>query len=230
MATFWTYAMIKAKVEQDLALEDEVFIEPDEMLGYVNEAIDEAEAEIHSLYEDYFLKRAPLTLVNGQEEYDLPEDIYANKIRRLIYKNGSDVYKITRLRDWKKFENYAIESVNNSSTIYAYFIINQNPGESKILLTPPAKVDGAYVTIWYIRNANRLVDDDDICDIPEFINFVLQYTKVRCYEKEAGHPNMQKAMQDLEQQRLQMTGTLAQMVPDGDNEIEADFSVYEEMS
>ena len=30
------------------------------MLGYANEAIDEAEAEIHTLYEDYFLKgRSP---------------------------------------------------------------------------------------------------------------------------------------------------------------------------
>ena len=229
MATFWTYAMIKAKVEQDLALEDEVFVEPAELLGYVNEAIREAEAEVHGLYEDYFLNRATLTLVQGQEEYDLPADIYAHKIRRVVYKNGSEVYKLERMRDWKKFENYAIESINQSSTRYYYFIINPTAGSPKLLLSPPAKTAGPYVTIWYLRDANQLVADTDICDIPEFVSFVLQYTKTRCYEKE-GHPNLAKAMQDLEQQRRQMTGTLASMVPDGDNEIEADFSSYEEMT
>ena len=53
--------------------------------------------------------------------------------------------------------------------------------------------------------------------------------KVRVYEKE-GHPNLPKAVQDLEQQRQQMVSTLASMVPDGSNEIEMDTSAYEEMN
>lgn len=229
MADYWTYSEIRTKVEQDLALEDEVFVEPAELLGYVNEAIDEAEAEIHGLYEDYFLSRATITLVQGTEEYSLPSDIYAHKIRNLIYRNGSEVYQIHRIKDWRKFEEYAVESINQSSTTYQWFLLNATAGSPKILLSPPAKQSGAYVTIWYLRNANTLVEDTDICDIPEFINFVLQYTKVRCYEKE-GHPNLQKAMADLEQQRQQMISTLATMTPDAENELEADYSIYEELS
>jgi len=229
MAKFWTYAEIRAKIQQDLSLEDEVSIEPAELLGYVNEAIDEAEAEIHGLYEDYFLTRNTITLVQSQEEYDLPADIFAHKIRNLVYKNGSEVYQIHRVKDWRKFEEYAVQSINQTSTRYMWFMVNSVPGSPKVLISPPAKTAGPYVNIWYLRNANRLVLDTDVCDIPEFINFVLQYAKVRCYEKE-GHPNLQKAMPDLEQQRTQMVSTLATMTPDGENELEADFSIYEELS
>ncbi len=230
MSEYWTWRMIRDKLERDLDLQAEVFIDDVELLAYANEAIREAEAEIHDIYEDYFISRTPLTFVTAQEEYSLPTDLYAHKIRRIVYKNGSKVYTIKRIKDWKKFEEYALENVNKTSLEYDYFLINTTPGLPKILIAPPAKEDGAYATIWYLRKANRLVDLTDICDIPEFINFVLQYMKVRCYEKEQGNPNIQKAREDLEQQRAQMTSTLSSMVPDADNGIEPDMSAYEEMS
>lgn len=230
MSEYWTWQMIRDKIERDLDLQAEIFIDDVELLAYANEAIRETEAEIHGIYEDYFLSRTALTLVSNQEEYALPTDLYAHKIRRIVYKNGTKTYPITRIKDWKKFEEYALESINKSSTTYCYFLINAVPGSPKILLSPPGKEDGAFATIWYLRKANRLVSLTDICDIPEFISFVLQYMKVRCYEKEQGNPNLQKAMADLEQQRAQMTSTLASMVPDADNGIEPDMSSYWEMS
>ena len=54
---YWAWSEIRSKIEQECDLEDEDFVRRDELLAYCNEAIDEAEAEIHSLYEDYFLKR-----------------------------------------------------------------------------------------------------------------------------------------------------------------------------
>ena len=230
MSTYWTWQMISDKIENDLDLQSEIFISPTELLAYGNEAIREAEAEIHGIYEDYFLSKSTLTLVTGQEEYDVPSDLYAHKIRRIVYRNGTKCYTIDRIRDWKKFEEYALELINKSSTTYNYFLINSTAGSPKILMSPPAKEDGPFITIWYLREANRLVNSTDNCDIPEFVNFVIQYIKVRCYEKEVGHPALPKAMADLEQQRQQMTSTLASMVPDANNEIEADLSLYNEMS
>jgi len=230
MSEYWTYQMISDKLERDLDLQSETFIEPAELLSYINEAIREAEAEIHGIYEDYFISRDPLTFVNGQEEYLLPSNIYAHKIRRIVYRNGSKVYTIDRIKDWRKFEEYALENINKSSTTYNYFLINSVPGSPKILLSPPAKEDGAYATVWYLRKANRLVNLTDICDIPEFINFVLQYVKVRCIEKEQGNPNLQKSREDLEQQRQQMTSSLGSMVPDAMNDLEPDLHMYTEMS
>ena len=57
----------------------------------------------------------------------------------------------------------------------------------------------------------------------------MQHAKVRCYEKE-GHPNLGKAMQDLEKERTLLQGILASMIPDANNVIEMDLSSYEEMN
>lgn len=224
---YWTLAQIRAKIKKDLDLEDEQFITSDELIDYINEAIDEAEAEIHTLYEDYFLDRAQVTLVVDQEEYDLPANIYAHKIRRVLYNNGGTVYTVLRIRDWKKFEEQAIAQNFAQSDLYQYFIINETAGTPKILLVPKSREDGTVMTVWYLRQANRLEVDTDICDIPDFINFVFQYVKVRVYEKE-GHPNMDMALAALEKQRELMNGVLAAMVPDGENELEMDTSHYEE--
>ena len=226
---YWTWAQIRAKIRRDLDLESETFVRPEELLDYVNEAIDEAEAEIHAIYEDYFLTRQTLSIVNGQEEYDLPSDIYAHKIRRIMYNNTSSVYTVDRLQDWKKFEAQNIARNFSTSDLYQYFFLNQTAGSPKILLVPQGREDGPYLEVWYLRQANRLELDTDICDIPEFYNFIFQYMKVRIYEKE-GHPNMGKAIMDLEKQRSLMTATLAQIAPDAQNEIEMDASFYEEMN
>ena len=230
MARFWTWSEIKAKVEADLALEGEEFVGETELLAYANEAIDEAEAEVHAIYEDYFLSRATVTFVSGTDDYVLPSDIYAQKIRSVLYRNGSSVAVVPRLRDWKKFQNYTLNLTTSASAgCYNYLLINSTAGSPKILFTPPVLESGAYITVWYLRQANRLTVDADVCDIPEFVSFVIQHMKVRCYEKE-GHPMLQKAMYDLEQQRKQMNDTLTAMVPDQENEIEADLSSYFEQT
>lgn len=230
MTTYWTGDMIKTKVEQDLDLEEETFIVATEMLGYINEAIRECAAEVNGLYEDYFLTKAFLPLVLAQEDYLLPAGIYANKIRRIIYRFGSIVYSIDRLKDWKKFEEYSIEKINQSSLRYRYFLYNPSPTNVTILLSPPSKENSSTnVTIWYLRNPQELMAFSDTCDVPEFVTFIMQFVKVRCYEKE-GHPNLPMALSGLEQQRAQMQSTLAAMVPDADNEIEPDMRLYREMS
>lgn len=229
--TYWTWAQIKDKVERDLDLQDETFIQDEEMLGYANEAIDECEAEILTLYEDYFLTSANLALVTGTSEYSLPSDIYATKIRSIIYRSGSLIFPITKIKEWNKFEAIAFETAYPATQTYKYILKNPSAAAGyKIVLYPPAQETSATnVTIWYIRNANRLTALTDTCDIPEFVQFVIQYVKVRCYEKE-GHPNLEFSVQALEKQRAMMVQTLGDMIPDGDSEIQKDFSYYEEMN
>jgi hypothetical protein len=227
---YWTWADIKEKVEADLDLESEDFIPESELLGYANEAIREVSRQLHTLYEDYFLTRTTITLVSGQEEYSLPSDIYAMKIRGMVYRNGTSVWKMKRIQDWRKFEEYEFDKTNlNPTALYGFFILNQTAGSPKIMLTPTPNENGAYVRLWYIRTANELTADASVCDIPEAVNYVIQYIKVRCYEKEL-HPNLPKAMQDLEMEKQTTLETLSNMVPDVDNEIEADTRLYEEMS
>lgn len=219
----WTYLEIKTKVQNDLDLQDEIFITAAEMLGYVNEAIDNAEAQIHALYEDYFLTPDTLALVNGTEKYSMPSDIYANKIRAMYYVNGQIKYPIKR---WKK-PLYMIPFVDPSED-YMYLPINSSASGYQMQLLPAAQeTSTTNVTRWYIRNAKVLVNDSDVCDIPEFINYIIQYTKMRCYEKE-GHVTTLKAIDDTEKEKQLMIQTLTNMVDDEDTEIRKDLSFYDD--
>jgi hypothetical protein len=226
---YWTWGEIKAKIEAECDLEDEDFVRSGELLSYANEAIDEAEAEIHGLYEDYFLTRKEINVVSGDKllsiNAEMP-DIYADKIRRIIYNSGGNTYAVSRLKDWKKFEQKALAENNTSTDLYQYMLINTTPGSPQIMWTPEIRESGK-VMVWYLRNANRLSVDADICDIPEFVNFVIAFLKVKVMGKE-GHPGYQDAVMELEKQRAQMTSTLQARVPDADNELEMDASYYEE--
>ena len=227
---FWTWQEIKAKVLRDLDLEGETFIQPEEMLGYANEAIDEVERQIHTLYEDYFLKKTVITLVSGQEAYDIQDDIYALKIRQMVYRNGAQVWKLNRMKNWTKFGEYESEkAVSTGTTQYGYFIINTAPGQPQIILSPTPTEAGPFVNVWYIRNANNLESETDVCDIPEAVNYVISYIKMKCMEKEL-HPNLQKAIADVEQQREDTLKTLADMYADNEDTIEPDYRLYHDMT
>ena len=230
--TYWTYAQVKAKIERDLDLEQETFISPEEMMGYCNEAIDDIEAEIHMVgaEEAYFLKRADFALVSGTALYSLPSDIYANKIRRFIYKSGNEFYKINRVRSVDKFLDIAMENHYDTSDTYRYILVNQSANDGmQVQLVPPSKeTSSTNAEIWYIRNANTVTADTDKIDIPEFINVILQHMKVRCYEKE-GHPMLQKAMSDLARLKEKMKATLIAWTHDDDNELLPNLDTYEHM-
>ncbi len=227
---YWTLLDLVTKVREDLDLQEEIFIKPTEMIGYINEAIDTAESAVMGLYEDYFLTRAELSLVSGQELYLLPVDIYAHKIRRMVYSKGPTVYKIHRMRDWKKFENYALDKYTSSGYVQAYFLVNSTPGAPQILFSPtPTIAADAAVTIWYTRQANRVEFDPDILDIPEAYKFIVSYTKQKCMMKEQ-HPGYNEQKNTTKEEKQDMLSTLATMIPDADNEIEPDYSSYQEHS
>lgn len=229
MPQFETWAAFKAKVERDLDIQGEVFIRPNELIGYANEAIDEAEAEILTLNQDYFLARSTIDLTVGKTDYPLPDNIFAKKVRRIVYNNGSSVYPVKHLKDWHKFESLALSEQFITADVYRYMMVNSTPGQPEIIISPRPS-ETATLDIWYTRQANRVTGDvADIIDIPECLTFLIQFVKVRVYEKE-GHPNFTTAVGILEQQRELMRKKLADSVPDADNELEMDFSVYTDMN
>lgn len=229
---YWTYAELLAKVEKDCDLEGEIFVQPAEMLGYANEAIDNAEKIVQNTYPDYFLDKDTLALVEGTNTVGLPSRIYAHKIRRITFRSGTQVYTISRVKDWRKFEEYEAEQAGSVTTdALRYFILNQSAGSPKILFTRniTSIEAAATVTCWFIRQGNRLVNTTDILDIPEAAGYVMQYMKFKCYEKE-GHPNLGMAIAQLNAEEASLQAVLADMVPDADDELEMDTSFYEEMA
>jgi len=227
---FWTFGEIRQKVERDLDLEGETFISPTEMLGYGNEAIDEVERQIHTLCEDYFLTRDTVTLVPGQEAYAMPTNIYANKLRRVIFRRATEVWPVNRIRDWKKIYTYEAEKAYTvADAKYGFFVLNTTPGTPEMILSPTPTEAGAYLQRWYIRNANEMLTDASICDIPEAVNYVMAYIKFKCMTKDM-HPLLENQKQELAQQYADTMKALADMVPDNENTIEADTRLYDEQN
>jgi len=227
----WTLAEIRSKIEQDLDLEAEDFVTRSEINALINEAIDECEAHIHGLgrEQEYFLARGSLSLVQGQDTYDLPADIYANKILKVVYSEGATIYDMKRLRSLGRFAEVEIANKYEAGTdYYRYLILHESAAnDRKILVVPTPTGPSGPHKVWYIRNANRLVADTDVCDIPEFVHMVIARVKRDIYVKE-GSPQAEPAQMEYELQKQLMISTLGEMVPDDDNEIIKDFSHYED--
>lgn len=224
----WTWSEVAAKIRRDTDTQEEDFVNDTELLGYMNEAIDVAEALIHNTWEDYFLDDETISLVKDQNEYDLPSDIYAQKIRLIQYDYGSDYYQIKEI-DLKRIA----QLTNNTTGIdrFYYKLTNDSTNGIKLRLYPtPKSAQTNAVTVWYYRNAKEITADADVIDIPEFINFLMQYVKVRIYEKDLGNPNGPKAIMDLKNERQLMIQTLSERTPDGVEPVEIDMSIYEEHS
>lgn len=359
----WTYQEAMTKVITDLDLQEifegqGAFISPNEMAGYFNEALTEAEAEIQATNQDYFLTKYYVPLVQGQKRYALPTNIFANKIRGVYYLNGSINYYVSQFRRKNKFENIALTDQWDPNAWYMYLLVNDYVGQSVMEIHPPSRETAIMppnpnpftpMTMWYIRNCTRIPLIGEFCnpeamapsqvdagadtiqtyagsqnigipqqfvpgaypgsvpyltgdavkfstvagstlpaplaagttyyviaegngliklassranalnnvaldlttagsglflmtvkatdaiqmatllDIPEFTTFVMQWVKCRCYEKE-GDPRFEKASQVLVQQKEQMISTLTDSIQDDDNEIEGDFSWYNDLS
>lgn len=216
-----TYGELKGYLEKELDLEDETFITPDEFLSYFNEGVDVVESNVHTLYEDYFLTKTFISVTNGTATYGFPSDIFAQKIRSLLYDDGSKKYEIRRIK--KISEIPFIQSTEDLK----YIITNDSVAGLKMEIHPtPTFTSSTFVTLWYLRNALRFTgDDDDVCDVPEFTQVIVQYVRWKCRAKE-GHPDTESDYAKFKEMLVNMVDTLTARQPDEDTEILKDFSFY----
>jgi len=211
---------LKTRVKQELDTEDEDFISAAELLGYIRRAVNSAENVVLTLYEDYFLA-APFTLtfVANQAGYDLPTNIYAQKIRKLIYDNSGTRYLVKRIKRIE--ETVSIES----SEDYRYLITNDATAGVKLTLYPTPASSGQTLKLWYLRNAKELTLDADVLDIPEAYDYITQHVKDSCINKERMQPDAPKSAALTEEEDL-LVSALTERFPDEDNIIEPDLGFY----
>jgi hypothetical protein len=219
-----TWGTVKALIQAQTDTEDEDFVSSPEMLGYANQALNQVERIVLNLAEDYLLaKPATVTLVDGTSEYSLPTGIYAQKIRRVIYNNGSSKYLIRRI---KKLE----ETVTlGSGDSYKYLVTNDSTDGMKIHLYPTPAEAGANVSVWFLRNINPIVDDDTVLDVSESIDYIVQFCKDAVMNKDNFTINAPPsgALQKEEQNLIE---SLSERFPDEDNIPEMDTSFYNEVN
>ena len=220
-----TLAQIRAKIKNDLDLNEETFITDTEIDSLINAGIRDVEAEIHGLYEDYYFTFTTISLVNGTSTYDLPTDIYADKVRSIQYNDGSSKYEIKRIRD------ISIIPYIGTGDDYSYMITNSTSAGRKIKLYPASReTNSTNVNIYYIRKAKELSSDSDSCDIPvSFLNYVFWRVKLSIYEKESS-PMSDVAAKEVADAKDKMIATLSNRVPDDDNKILPNFDYYEDLA
>lgn len=211
---YWTLEAIRQKVEKELDLEEETFIP--EIDSYIREGIDLAETEIMGLYEDYYLTKTDWLTIS--DKIALPDNIYANKIRRFeVREDDENRFQIHKNNHLKNYDNrYGI----------AYNIYNYAGAK------PVVEIEGEHqckeYRLFYIRNANTPTLNSDLIDLPECaIHFVGAFVRARCYEKELD-PRTQQAKAELEQYRIAMVESLTNIVDDGSELLEPDTSFYTE--
>lgn len=167
---FSTYAELRdlLKDELDLYEEDpaEEFVTRNELISYYNDGILDARAEILNVYEDYFLTSRALTVVANNPEIDLPKNIWADKIRAILYQDGAIRYPIKRIKNYNKFDKIMWGSyAQNNDPWYAYYIKDSTPGEQRLVFlpTPQFSTTDALlpnpfqpVLCWYLRQCNRI--------------------------------------------------------------------------
>lgn len=207
--------------------EEETFFSDPEYVSAFNEAIDDAEAIIHSINQDYFLTSDYVSFVENQAAYDMPTNIYANKLRFIQYSKGAKRYKLERIKI-AQIEDVQKYYTNDN---YWYNIENDSAVNGiKMVIYPTPKIDATNILRrWYLRNANRVEVGTDLIDIPEFINYIFAYVKWKIALKEL-NPSLNILIQEKEMQEGVMRRTLDQMIPDEDETIDPDMSFYNEFN
>lgn len=224
----FTYSNLITKLGNDCDITDENFISPVELLGYINEAINDAQAAIHNLnYEDkYFLTQTTFSWVNGTSDYPLPADLYANKIRQIFYSQGigSDQYEVTRVKNLRETNFF------QPSDLYRYIILNPVAGQNPIVRFYPTPAETSnHAIIWYIREMKQMDNTNgstNVCEIPECQNFVFAHVKASVAVKTRRADLIAAAQQTKMQQYQLMLENLQQMVLDEDNFVQQDMEFY----
>lgn len=229
--SIFTLADIKTLVQEPLDIEAEDFVSPEELTRYINQGIREAEAEIHNVFQDYYLaKPYTLPLVAGVSEYVLPNDIYASKIRKMIFDDASLTiggnYLVYRIRD---LGDIPYLRSNETNPKFTYMVTNDQSAGARIKIFPtPTQDYPTQINLFYLREARQLENDSDEIDIPEFVDFVVLFARREALKKEMGNPMLTIVSAELEAKRDQMVNTLIKRFPDGDSEIIQDVSFYED--
>lgn len=132
---FLTWSEAKTKIQEKIDIQDEVFVSPAELLRYCHDAIDYTEAEIHkfNVADKYFESVYPIQITSGIQDYQMPPNIYANKILKFIKNTPNDVYEIERLTRLNRYRDAAYLEHNGDSNSLSYMIINDSGNTKPVL-------------------------------------------------------------------------------------------------
>lgn len=230
-----TFGQLKAEVQLETDTEAEDFVQATELKNYFDSGIRIVEAELikAGVRDKYLQKEATISIVSGTAAYDLPADIIDTKIRKIIYRNGiADIYELTPATREDSYLEQDVNRIQNTNVLMQYMVY-KTTNKYQIQLTPIPSVSVANaLRIIYWADLNRYSTDAIECDIPEICyEFLMAHVRYRISKKERHGQMMAAEASERELALNLMRETLAGQLadPKGD-EIEMDFSIYEDMN
>jgi hypothetical protein len=218
-----TLQEIRDQVREDLDSSEEYWKDDTDFNNMINRAIRQAHRKIISIYEDYFLSSSVVSIAADVDTIDYPSDIFANKIKSIHFYDGASSTKFAKVNRFD--ETIMLDNHITNNTIYRKWLaIDTLTGGQKIKLYPKLGNAGT-ITIWYIREPKKLVNDDDVCDINEFYDYIIQLTK-KIYYQEDADPRFTLEKQEALELEKEMIDTLTNMTVGNDDLIVQDMSHY----
>lgn len=121
-----------------------------DILPALNRAQDFAANILARQYEEPLLTNTIISTVNNQQEYDIPEDAFEQRVEKVEVEVNNLFYNVTRI-DFRQISMY--ETQGATSIPYYYTIIGR-----KIRILPTT--NGTYnLRIWYLQNPLPLVTE-----------------------------------------------------------------------
>lgn len=223
-----TRAQIRTRIRTEMDLLDEPGVSDAEINYAIQEAMRVVSAQVLGLYEDYFLTRATLSIVSGSSDVAYPTDIWANKVRALVYRSNGIVTEVRRRKDTNNF--YKAENQAQFG-IWSPDVATYVPMDSAMRLFPtPTETTANALVCWYIRDANAMDDDSDSCDIPEWEHVVVAYAEDVIATNKPGLGDSAKTGKKLASLMAIMQASLSNRSPDDWDFVAKDTTVYEEHS
>lgn len=231
---YQTFNELSSQVQIETDIESEEFIQPSELINYFNTGIRMVEAEIIKLglREKYLQTEAFISLVQNQQDYLLPADIVANKIRKVVYRDGVTIYTLTPYKSEMAYEGEEVLNLYQSGTDYYQYMLYKIGEDQQFRVVPRANrsITNA-IRIIYFKSLNRFVTGTENCDVPDIcLDYLMSYVRYRIYHKE-GNTRAPDERQTMDDNLKLMRDTLQNQIADPDNDlIDLDLSHYEEMN
>ena len=167
------------------------------------------------------------TITTSSNKVDYPSDIYANKIKKIIFDdNNGAAYTVKKVRELDKATGIDVNNPPSDSTL-TWLPINIASEGKKIQLFPISSANGT-LHIWYIRSAKQLQNDDDVLDIEEFEDYIVSIVKTKILLKDGDDRAIDEKRLEQELHDA-MVSTLGDMVVDNDDDkVLMDMSFYDD--
>ena len=217
---------IRDRLKDELDMVEEQWLDDPDLDRIINSAVQKAGRKIITIYEDYFLSSYSVEISATDNMVDYPPNIYANKMRNMTLIVDGYATEIKPVRNLASSIAYNSLYGSTEGAVARQWLPYDAEDNRKIRLMPDAGTAGR-IEMWYIREPKRLVLDTDVCDIPEFVDYVVQESKAR-YQAIDGDPRYAADKAESLELEKSMIDTLSNMKDDENNEVLVDLSFYED--